>query len=184
MAEALLQWRDFYVAVANASAALLGLVYVGASIHAGRHGVDDRVRMLGTLTSQNLIHPLFVSLTMIVPIAATPRAVILLTLAGFGLAGAVTAVRPQTRRLDGDTPAMVAFRYGTPVIAAVVLAAGAVGLLAGSPVGLYAPPVFIFFGFLVGIENAWALLTGHARRPPQRAARRAPQDAPLAGARR
>lgn len=32
----LLAWREFYVAVAGAAAALTGLVYVGVSIQAGR----------------------------------------------------------------------------------------------------------------------------------------------------
>jgi hypothetical protein len=47
VSDALAEWRTFYAAVAEAGGTLLGLVFVGITIHLGRHPPDLRTRALG-----------------------------------------------------------------------------------------------------------------------------------------
>jgi hypothetical protein len=55
--EAIEGWNGFYAAVANAGAALLGLVFVGVSIRLARPPFDTRTRMLGTESVVNCSIP-------------------------------------------------------------------------------------------------------------------------------
>ena len=57
---------------------------------------------------------------------------------------------------------MTLYRYGMTFAAGVVLTAGGVGFMTGWEHAVYAPGLFIFLLFLVGVENAWALLLGDA----------------------
>ena len=47
VADALVEWRTFYAAIAEAGGTLLGLVFVAITIHLGRHPLDPRTRALG-----------------------------------------------------------------------------------------------------------------------------------------
>jgi len=61
-------WHDFYLAVAGASAALLGLLFVGVSISLGSLAGVGRndLRVLAQQAFSNLIYVLVISLTMLV----------------------------------------------------------------------------------------------------------------------
>lgn len=162
----LVQWREFYAAVAGAAAALIGLVYVGISIQLGRHAGDQRMRLFGTMSAQNFLHPLLVALAMLLPVEPVVQAGLLLAL---GVAGLVNTLgtgyyelRHPQPTAGGERRLMTMYRYGMTLVASTVLAAGAVGLLAGWRPAIYAPALFIFLMFLVGVENAWALLLGTA----------------------
>ena len=53
VSDALVEWRTFYAAVAEAGGALLGLLFVAITIHLGRHPRDLHARALalGAITS-------------------------------------------------------------------------------------------------------------------------------------
>src|SRR2546422_2115711 len=61
-------WHDFYLAAAGASAALLGLLFVGVSINLGAIAAKERpdLRARAGLAFSNLIYVLVVSLVLLV----------------------------------------------------------------------------------------------------------------------
>jgi hypothetical protein len=68
-AAAVLSWHDFYLAVASASAALLGLLFVGVSIGLGAVPVADRAALLvrARQAFANLSLVLVMSLFLLIP---------------------------------------------------------------------------------------------------------------------
>jgi hypothetical protein len=87
-AAAILGWHDFFLAAASASAALLGLLFVGVSINLSTIAADERqdLRTRAEQAFANLIYVLSVSLVLLVP-DAEPHGVgaALILLAALGL---------------------------------------------------------------------------------------------------
>lgn len=160
LVEALVAWRDFYMVVAGASATLVGLVFVGISIQVGSKPLDARTRLLGTMAVVNLLHPFWVSLAMIVPASPVVAAITFLFLAVIGLAIIINIDRAQARLPRHEPRVVVAYRFVVPLVAEVVLAIGAVAMIAGARPGVSAPAAYVVLMFVVGTENAWDLLLG------------------------
>jgi hypothetical protein len=74
ISETTAEWRDFYAAVAGVGVTLVGLVYVGISIHMGRQQLETRIRLLGTMSGINLLYPVMAALVILMPL--TPRTVV------------------------------------------------------------------------------------------------------------
>ncbi len=68
-AAALESWHDFYLAIASASAALLGLLFVGVSINLSSITAAERVdlRTRADLAFSNLLYLLGISLIVLIP---------------------------------------------------------------------------------------------------------------------
>ncbi|HEX5588956.1 MAG TPA: hypothetical protein VFX65_01535 [Candidatus Limnocylindrales bacterium] len=159
MDEALFAWRDFYGAVANASAALVGLVFVGLSIRLTRSALPASAKALALVSLANLLYPLYVSLAMLLPTGAPGvQATALLLPAAVCLLELAVAFRLERRAHDVISRPSAVYRYVLPLAASLVLVAGALGLLASAEVALFAPVVFIGVMFVVGSHNAWTLL--------------------------
>jgi hypothetical protein len=71
--------------VANAGAALLGLVFVGVSIHLSARSLETETRLLGAESVTNLLYPLLVGLVMLVPVDPAVQDACLLVLGVIGL---------------------------------------------------------------------------------------------------
>jgi hypothetical protein len=98
-------WHDFYIAVGSASAALLGLLFVGVSINLSSIAVEKRadLRMRADLAFSNLLYLLCVSLIILIPSAdAYSLAVSLTAVAGVGLVRIGRRVVGLTRGKDGS----------------------------------------------------------------------------------
>jgi hypothetical protein len=160
VAEALVEWRTFYAAVAEAGGTLLGLVFVGITIHLGRHPLDLRTRALGLGAILALLHPLLVALTMLLPVASVVQGMICLVIAASGLVATVRIAAFETRHPGREPRFAVAYRYFLPLAAEVILAFAALGLLIGSRLGLYGLPVFLTLMVIVGTQDAVDLLFG------------------------
>jgi hypothetical protein len=156
--EAIERWRDFYAAVANASAALVGLVFVGVSIQLGRRPLGGGTRLLATESVVNLLHPLWASLIMLTPVAPAAKGAGLGLLALGSLLATAGIWYPEARRVRREPRLTFAYRYLVPLVAAAILAGGAIGMAAGRRVAVYAPAAFVFLMFLAGTQNVWALL--------------------------
>lgn len=87
-AAAIASWHDFYLAIASASAALLGLLFVGVSINLASITATERVdlRTRADLAFSNLLYLLGISLIALIP-ALDPGsfAISLAFIAGLGL---------------------------------------------------------------------------------------------------
>jgi hypothetical protein len=151
-------WRDFYAAVANASAALVGLVFVGVSLQLARRPLDAETRLLATESVINLLHPLWASLIMLTPLAPMAQGIGLALLSLASLLATAGIVCLGTHRPRKEARLTLAYRYLVPLAAAVILAGGAIGLVTGRRFAVYAPATFVFVMFLAGTQNVWTLL--------------------------
>lgn len=160
VSEALVDWRDFYAAVAEAGGALLGLLFVAITIRLDRHPHDRHARALAMGAILALLHPLLASLVMLMPVAAPAQGTALLVLATSGLIVTVKIASFETHHRGRDTYLTAAYRFFLPLAAEVLLALAALALLLDSQLGLYALPVFMTLMFIVGSQDAIDLLLG------------------------
>ena len=160
VSDALVDWRDFYSAVAEAGGALLGLLFVAITIRLDRHPHDLHARALGMGAIVALLHPLLASLAMLLPVAAPAQGIALLVLATSGLIATIRIASFETRHPGRETRLAAVFRYFLPLAAEVLLALAALALLVDSRLGLYALPVFMTLMFIVGSQDAIDLLLG------------------------
>jgi hypothetical protein len=159
-------WRDFYGAVANATAALLGLVFVGLSLHLTLRRAPTPVRSLALASAITLIQPLLVSLVMLIPTGAPvvhAAGSIVVALVLVVELGVVLRIEWRSR---AEATGWLVYRFAIPLAASAVLIAGGVGMLLGWPLAVWAPAVFVFATVIVGVQDAWDLLIspdrGHA----------------------
>lgn len=160
VAEALVEWREFYAAVAEAGGALLGLLFVAITIRLDHRPHDLHARALGMGAIVALLHPLLASLAMLLPVAAPAQGITLLVLATSGLIATARIASFKARHPGREGRGTAAFRYVLPVAAELLLVVAAVALLVDSPLGLYALPVFMALMFIVGTQDATDLLLG------------------------
>ncbi|HSJ45556.1 MAG TPA: hypothetical protein VK923_12805 [Euzebyales bacterium] len=102
---------------------------------------------------------------MLARLAPVVAAVVLLTLAVFGLAVITGIDRAQARLPRHEARVVVAYRFVVPLVAEAIPAVGAVAMIAGARLGVSSPAAFVVLMFVVGTENAWDLLLGIGRSP-------------------
>ena len=168
MAEALVEWREFYSAVAEAGGALLGLLFVAITIRLDHRPHDLHARALGMGAIVALLHPLLASLAMLLPVAAPAQGIALLVLATSGLVATIRIASFKARHPGREGRGTAAFRYFLPLVAEMLLVLAALALLVDSPLGLYALPVFMALMFIVGTQDATDLLLGTTLGVPPR----------------
>jgi MFS family permease len=152
-------WHDFYVLLGTASAALIALLFVAASIGTGLIS-SQRSTATRTYMSPIIFHytfVLFISLMALVPDmtdAALAAIVIIVALAGIGFSIAVLigVVRSAASDLADR------FGYGASPLGAYAAALAAAGFLfAHSTVGPNVLAGALVLLLLVNIRNAWDL---------------------------
>lgn len=162
-AAAELGWHDFFLATAGASAALLGLLFVGVSINlaaiTGEERLDLRARAGQAFA--NLVAVLVIGLLMLVPDPAQRSIAIALGLiAAFGLVRAVQNLRSVVRgqrRFGGRVQTVR--RIGWTVVADVVLVYTASRIWADGDAAAIENLVTVVFVLLVGAADvAWEML--------------------------
>jgi hypothetical protein len=165
VAELMAEWEAYYLASAGAAAVLLGLVFIGLSLHFERHRGRLRVRGLAIQAAASLFYALLVSLPMLVP-QGRPRAqgVILAVVALFGIWTSTVAVVEERR--SGPSPMAFAFRIVLPMTLMVVLLVAAIALLAERDFGVWLVGMVVFLHILVGTQNAWDLFLGAGAAEP------------------
>jgi hypothetical protein len=154
------RWRDFYVVGGTAAATLVGLLFVGLSLHLRAVLTRPEVRSLARVTLANFGLLLFVSLFMVIPQGSSTASTELLLSGGISLAlitpSLVAVVRSKTRAL----------RLYMPLLR---IASSAVGYVGGDHRGallgrgsynaalswLVAVTVVLLF---VSLRNSWDLL--------------------------
>jgi hypothetical protein len=164
-AASVLGWHDFFLAAAGASAALLGLLFVGVSINLAAISAQERVdlRARSGQAFFNLIGVLVVSLVMLIP-DPDPG------LVAIGLAVvAIIGLARLTRNLASVFRAREVFRnrlatlrrIGWAVVADVVLlfTAWRLGATAGAA-SVIVNLVIVVFVLLIGAADiSWEMLT-------------------------
>lgn len=163
LGEAIAGWHEFFLATASAAAVLLGLTFVGMSLHYDTRHLDRRLVVLALDSAVPLFYAVLTCLVMLVPIAqpwvpSGALAVVgaLATInAGAPLFGGwfadATRPRPEHRFLDR-------LRYVLPWLAALALIPTALALLVAPEPVLYVVAFIVLALLAFGMQNAWDLL--------------------------
>jgi hypothetical protein len=160
---AVLGWHDFFLASAGASAALLGLLFVGVSINLGAIAARERVdlRAKAALAFSNLIYVLMISLLLLI---ADPEphglGIGLGAIAALGLLrvmGHLRVVMRARRRFREQLPTLR--RIGSTIAADLILGYVAIALYAAADARAIVLLLAAVFILLIGASDvAWEML--------------------------
>lgn len=157
--ELIADWEGYYIASTGAAAVLLGLVFVGLSLHFERNPRKPGVRGLAIQAAASLLYALLVSLVMLVPEGRpTSQALILIVVALFGIWTSMVAF--VDARGDDIGAISLTFRFGLPLVMMTVLLGAAVALLVEWRPGVWLIGAVVFLHIVVGTQNAWDLFLG------------------------
>jgi hypothetical protein len=163
-------WHDFYVAVGSASAALLGLLFVGVSINLSASSVVERadLRTRADLAFSNLLYLLCISLTVLIPGAdALSLAVSFAAIATVGLVRISRRIVGVIRAARGSRKSLATIRRISWTLVADLVLLYVAGAIAsrGDVIPLY-DATFVIFVLLVGSADvAWGLLVIESEEP-------------------
>jgi hypothetical protein len=178
-AELFREWHDFYVLVATASATLVGLMFVAASIGATIFNEKHLAAMATFITPTvvNFAAVLFSGLVIVIP--AHNWTSLAAVLAAGGLAGtaySISLVQRVIVRHSFEVDRIDRLFYVLlPLIGYLLVLASAVWLFMGSRVGADIMAVAIFVLLAAGIRNAWDMMVWIVLRTPSSGEPPAPQ---------
>ncbi len=153
-------WQPFFAATAGVTAVLLGLVFVGLSIHLERQALQGPTRGLAIGSATYLVYALFTSLAMLIPQGvpyAQGAALFIIALMGMtsAYAGFADARRSTTPRVSRG---FLIFEFGLPYFAIVLLLLAAIGCLASLEAAVWGAGAAVFVLVAIGTQSAWDLL--------------------------
>jgi hypothetical protein len=162
-------WSDFCVAVAGASGALSGLLFVAVSINIERILTYPALPARAGHTLILFATPLLVAIVALVP--GQPRLTLGAELMAMGLVATaiLAAINRPSKRSDQEMLLYWTFsRALSSALAAIPLGIGGVTLITGAGGGLYWIALAIVAAFIGGRANAWVLLVEILRLPAGR----------------
>jgi hypothetical protein len=168
-------WHDFYLAVGSASAALLGLLFVGVSINLASITAVERtdLRTRANIAFSNLLYLLCISLIVLIPGAdAVSLAVSFTAVAAVGLIRSAGRGIRLIRGGDRSRKGLATLRrLSWTVVGDLVLLYVAASLASSrDAVALYYASGVVFVLLVGSADVAWGLLveeTDGARRPAE-----------------
>lgn len=154
-------WHDFFLASAGAAAVLLGLTFVGLTIHVERRGLDGARRGLAIGSATSLVYALFASLLMLVPVGIPHVQAVGLVV--IGLLGFISARAALVNARQGAlTRARLRLQFALPGIAIGVLLLAGIALMFGVEAAVWGAAGVVFLLIVSGTQNAWDLLFSFA----------------------
>ena len=162
MAATLAGWHDLYVTVGAASATLVGLLFVGLSLHIRVVVAHAEVRSLARVTLTAFFSVLMVAIAVLQP--TDSAGVVADWLVGIAVVSLALTVKPlrdglvrsRSRALEART---IVARFGVAELAFAALLACASLLAAGRAVdGLNLLLVVVVLLLVVSVRNTWDLL--------------------------
>src|SRR4029078_12562579 len=170
MADALKEWREFYLLIGTAGATLLALLFVACSLGVG-YLTEDKQAGTRMFMSPVVIHftsVFFISAITLVPSHHTPFFALLIgatRLVGIAVSSVITV---QILRSDMTDYWPDHLAYGAlPAIAYLALLAAAVMIYIGSELALDVLAGALLMLAIVNIRNAWDLTLTMVRRHPK-----------------
>jgi hypothetical protein len=157
-------WHDFYILAGTAAATLVGLLFVGLSLHLQIVVTTSEVRSLARVTLANFGTVLFVTIFMVIPQGAAAAGsqligvgIISFVVAGPSLVGAV-----RSRDWSFDMSAMqrvrVALRFGVSGLSYIAIAVAGVLLLLSNSAAFTVLLITTVVLLVVSLRNTWDLL--------------------------
>jgi hypothetical protein len=170
-ADSLTSWHDFYLAVGSASAALLGLLFVGVSISLSALSRHERldVTSRANLAFSNLLYLVGLSLVVLLPgVEPSTVAISFIVIAGLGLLR--TGRQLRRRAFASGSPHAPAWqtirRLAWTILADLLLAATAVEIAStGDGRWLLVTPIVVLVLLLGAADVAWDLLVRESEQP-------------------
>ena len=161
--EMLSAWNSFYVMMGSSAAALTGLVFIVVTLIRDQRRRGSEAGM-ATFTTPTVVHfgcALFTSALMSAPFGSLIPIAIVLVLVGAGGLFYVVRIAIQTSRLQSYRPDVEdwAWHVGLPSVAYATLIIGAIAMLGAAAPALYAPAAAVALLILIGIHNAWDVVT-------------------------
>jgi len=159
-------WGEFYLLIGGASGALIGLLFVVTTLSAGMHiGAETLSRGAAFYMTPTLFH--FVTVLVISALAAVPGVSgfwVAVVLGPWSLAGAiysaVMGVAMRKNRLPSSGDWADVFGYGIlPALMYLALIASAWLAWRGAEQAPYAMAIGLTVLLVIGIRNAWDLVT-------------------------
>jgi hypothetical protein len=151
------EWSNLFVAVAGASAALAGLLFVAVSVNVDRilavKGLPER----GLETIVLLLGVLLVSIVGLIPGQSGTALGLELLVLGLAL-GAFVARLPTISQAVAVPSSWIVARWTMRALAVVPLILGGLTVLAEAGGGLYWVVAGIVFAIAAAVANAWVLL--------------------------
>jgi hypothetical protein len=162
-------WTAFYQTIGSASAALVGLLFIVATLTSRQQqdGVHVGVQLFTTPTVFHLSLVLIVSALALAPPSSMYRPAAAMTLVA--LAGCVHSIPVAIRiaRLPNPSHWSDFWYYGAaPGAAYLALAAATGAAWAGAPLAAHCVGLVVLSLLAIGIRNAWDLITWLAPRRP------------------
>ena len=155
--DAIQTWEGYFTVLGGAAAVLLGLTFIGASIHLERGVRATWYRDLAISSGTSLFYALIISLVILMPDGRpTAQAVLLLVFAAFG-AQSARAAYLAARERNPSRQALV-FRFVLPLASMAVLALAAVALVLAWGPAVWVVAGVAFINVLLGTQNAWDLM--------------------------
>lgn len=172
LAEVLREWHDFYLLVGTASATLVGLMFVSASIGANFYNEShsDAMKAFITPTVVNFASVLLICILLTVPShSRTSLAGLLGTIALYGLiySGLILVTLLVRHRFAVDLTDRLFYAL-IPVAGYAVVVAAAVLLFMRSPAGPNVMAAALLVLLLAGIRNAWDMTIWTMLKTPTR----------------
>jgi hypothetical protein len=156
-------WHDFYILAGTASATLVGLLFVGLSLHLRVVVAIAEVRGLARVTLSNFGAVLFVSLFIVVPQDQRQAAFQLIGAGIVSLIVTVPSLLPGAHagrrlRMDFMQRARVVLRSGISILGYLAIIAGGILLASSSSVGFAVLMIAVIVLLVISLRNTWDLL--------------------------
>lgn len=158
----LLGWHDFYILTGTAAASLVGLLFVGLSLHLRVVISHADVRALARVTMTSLALTLLLALFMVIPPPTAPSSTGW-NLVGLGAAGLVLIAQNLVAGLQSGAQTLgfrlLLWRFGLTTISFCgVVGAGAVLVAGDFRLALSLLLGFVVALLVVALRNSWDLL--------------------------
>ena len=157
-------WHDFYIMAGTASATLVGLLFVGLSLHLQIVITASEVRSLARVTLANFGAVLFAALFMVIPQGPTAAGsqligvgLVSLVIAGPSLVGAVRS-REWSFQMSVMQRLRVALRFGLSSLSYLAIIAAGILLLSSVSAAFSVLLIATVLLLVVSLRNTWDLL--------------------------
>jgi hypothetical protein len=161
--QAIERWHDFYLLAGGASATLIGLLFIAASLHPEMFGdgTASRARLAATQALSNFFIVLTVALVFLVPNQTPQTSGIVLIIIAILVLMRLGSIALQQHRgqIPGEQSSLLLYYYVLPFVYSVSMLYVAVTLWTGNSVGM-GWLVWVIISILIGATaTAWSMLT-------------------------
>src|SRR4029077_16621483 len=157
-------WHDFYILTGTAAATLVGLLFVGLSLHLQIVITASEVRSLARVTLANFAAVVFMALFMVIPEGASSAGlqligvgIVSLVVVGPSLVG-VVAPGQWTFEMSAMERVRVALRFGLSGLSYVAIIVAGVLLLSSLRAAFTVLLITTVVLLVVSLRNTWDLL--------------------------